>query len=47
MNLPLLTKDKVNDEDVGETLKSILFEMPIINELEFDNEDVFVSGKII
>jgi len=38
-------KDRVTEEDITENIKNILSELPIISELQFDEEDVFVEGK--
>ena len=37
-------KDKVTDNDIVENIKNILSEEPVLNEIQFDEEDVFVEG---
>ena len=46
LKLPLVVKDKVTDEDVRENIKNILSEIPIISDIQFDEEDVLVEGNI-
>ena len=41
-----MVKDKVTDEDVRENIKNILSEIPIISDIQFDEEDVLVEGNI-
>ena len=38
-------KDKVTDNDIVENIKNILSEEPTLNDIQFDEEDVFVEGK--
>lgn len=45
IKLPLAVKDKVNEEDVQENIKNILSEMPVVSDLQFDEEDVLVNDK--
>lgn len=45
LKLPLVVKDKVTDEDVRENIKNILSEIPIISDIQFDEEDVLVEDK--
>ena len=44
IKLPLAVKDKVTDNDIVENIKNILSEEPVLNEIQFDEEDVFVEG---
>lgn len=43
IKLPLAVKDKVTDNDIVENIKNILSEEPVLNEIQFDEEDVFVE----
>jgi len=45
LKLPLAVKDKVTEVDVAENIKNILSELPIIGDLQFDEEDVLVEDK--
>jgi hypothetical protein len=45
LKLPLAVKDKVTEDDIGDNIKNILSELPVISDLQFDEEDVFVEDK--
>ena len=34
----------MTDNDIVENIKNILSEEPVLNEIQFDEEDVFVEG---